>query len=204
MVSSHPDVTAPWKPLSPQAVKRVFEDAPFPWVIAGGWAIDLFLGYQTREHDDIDVLVLRRDQRAVQRHLRGWQLLAADPPGSLRPWTTGETLDRAVHDIWGRTDGSSAWQLQLMLDQAEGADFVSRRHPCVRLPLAQACTSAPSGIPYLAPEVQLFYKAPSPRAKDEQDFSTVVPLLDQERKTWLARAISMTCPDHAWLQSLAS
>jgi len=63
----------------------------FPWWVAGGWAIDLFVGHQTRLHDDLDVLVLRRDQLAVHQALRGWDLHAADPPGTLRPWAPGET-----------------------------------------------------------------------------------------------------------------
>jgi hypothetical protein len=32
-----------------------------PWWIAGGWALDLFIGDQTRAHEDLDVGILRRD-----------------------------------------------------------------------------------------------------------------------------------------------
>jgi hypothetical protein len=28
---------------------------PFPWFIAGGWALDLAIGKQTRLHQDVDV-----------------------------------------------------------------------------------------------------------------------------------------------------
>jgi hypothetical protein len=31
-----------------------------PWS-AGGWALDLFVGAQSRPHDDLDVRILRRD-----------------------------------------------------------------------------------------------------------------------------------------------
>jgi hypothetical protein len=34
-----------------QAVMAAFQ---FPWFIAGGWALDLYIGRETREHDDIE------------------------------------------------------------------------------------------------------------------------------------------------------
>ncbi|MGH2458803.1 MAG: nucleotidyltransferase domain-containing protein [Chloroflexota bacterium] len=73
-----------------------------PWWIAGGWAIDLFVGRTTRHHDDIDVQIQRADQLAVQATLATWDLNAADPPGTLRPWKPGEVLPAHVHDIWCR------------------------------------------------------------------------------------------------------
>lgn len=32
------------------------------WGIAGGWAIDLFIGKETREHKDIEIAVFRKNQ----------------------------------------------------------------------------------------------------------------------------------------------
>jgi hypothetical protein len=37
-----------------------------PWAFAGGWAIDLWFGEQTRPHHDVEVVVHRRDQEAVR------------------------------------------------------------------------------------------------------------------------------------------
>ncbi len=36
--------------------------------------------------------------------------------------------------------------------------------------------------PYLAPEIQLFYKAKGLRPKDELDFARTLPTLDQQRR----------------------
>ncbi|WP_236602151.1 nucleotidyltransferase domain-containing protein [Ktedonobacter sp. SOSP1-52] len=56
--------------------------------MAGGWALDLFLGVQTREHEDTDVLFLRRDQHKIRAQLQGWDVQEAHPellPSSW-PW----------------------------------------------------------------------------------------------------------------------
>lgn len=198
------DVAAPWAPLTLTQVADVFTGADCMWLIAGGWAIDLFIGRQTRPHGDIDVLVPRRDQHAAQRQLAGWELFAADPPGSLRPWQSGETLSRGVHDIWCRRRGSSSWQVQLMLEESDGEDLVSRRDHRVRMPLAQARRTSPAGIPYLAPEIQLFYKASAPREKDQHDFQAALPLLAADQRTWLAQALALARPGHEWILRLTS
>jgi hypothetical protein len=118
-----------------------------------------------REHADIDVLVLRRDQLMVQQALAGWQCQAADPPGSLRPWRPGELLPLGVHDIWCRPGPASPWRIQFMLDECVGTDWVSRRDRRIRRPVDGLGSITDEGIPYLAPEVQLFYKAKDPRAE---------------------------------------
>jgi hypothetical protein len=60
-----------WEPWNPKQVATLFAPLSAPWWIAGGWAIDLFLGKQTREHEDVDVLFLRRDQDAVRNLFAG-------------------------------------------------------------------------------------------------------------------------------------
>jgi Aminoglycoside-2''-adenylyltransferase len=68
----------PWQPWSPQEVAQFFAPLTVPWWIAGGWAIDLFLGRQTREHEDIDVQILRRDQQVIRALFGAWDLMRFD------------------------------------------------------------------------------------------------------------------------------
>jgi Aminoglycoside-2''-adenylyltransferase len=69
----------PWDPLRPQDAVSELAAWAAPWWVAGGWAIDLLLGRQTREHGDLDLLVLRRDQASVREELRDWDVHAARP-----------------------------------------------------------------------------------------------------------------------------
>ena len=41
----------PWEPLTVAEVSAALTGFDRPWWIAGGWAIDLHLGQQTRAHD---------------------------------------------------------------------------------------------------------------------------------------------------------
>ncbi|MFI6357262.1 nucleotidyltransferase domain-containing protein [Streptomyces sp. NPDC050743] len=182
----------------------VFARADFPWWIAGGYAIELAVGRELRPHSYLDVLVLRRDQMLVPDLLAGWDLYVADPPGQgeLRPWRPGEVLQSPLHDIWCRRTPVAPWSIQIMLDEAEGTQWVSRRHSAIRLPIGRLGRTSETGIPYLAPEVQLFYKAKATREKDEADFEAVLPLLDAPARAWLAGAIKVIAASHPWLRRL--
>jgi Aminoglycoside-2''-adenylyltransferase len=186
-----------WEPLRVEDVAELFRDLTAPWWIAGGWALDAFIGRQTREHGDVDVGVLRRDQAAVQEHLSAWDLQAADPPGRLRPWHKGEILPEPVHDIWCRTSKEASWGLQLMLDDAEGDEWLYRRMPSVRRSL-DSLVWRRDGVPYLIPEVQLLYKGAQRSPKAESDFNACLPHLEGSRRSWLANALAIAHPGHPW------
>jgi hypothetical protein len=119
-----------------------------------------------------------------------------------RPWEPGEILSAEVHDIWCRPGPSEPWQMQIMFDEAEGRDWISRRCAQVRRPIDLLGRHSPEGVPYLAPEVQLFYKAHQPRPKDEEDFRAALPALDAGQRQWLATAITRAYGDLPWCDNL--
>lgn len=201
------DALGSWAPARPEDVATLFALADFPWWIAGGYAIDLALGRRfrpLRPHGDLDVLILRHDQDRARDLLTGWDLYVASSPGELRSWRPSEVLRPPLHDIWCRREPGAPWSIQLMLDEARGEQWVSRRSPEVRLPVDRLGRMSDLGIPYLAPEVQLFYKAKATREKDQIDFNAVLPLLDTAARAWLANAIKGVVPDHPWLRRLAN
>ena len=71
---------------------------PGTWCIAGGWAIDLFLGEVTRPHRDVDLAIYRKDQWAIREHFRGWRIQKV-VGGQLVDWPPAEWLDPPVHEI---------------------------------------------------------------------------------------------------------
>jgi hypothetical protein len=196
-----------WSPLPLiEATSILGLSDPSWWWIAGGYAIELFVGRSFRDHGDLDVLVMRRDQLRIQAAMDGWDLHVVDPPGELRPWEPGEWLDPPVHDIWGRRAPNGPWQIQFMLDEATNDDWHSRRSVPVTRPLRSLGYITADGWPVLSPEVQLFYKATGAevRAKDQQDFLAAHPLLDRDARRWLGHALALTAPHHPWREALSS
>ncbi|TQM09084.1 nucleotidyltransferase domain-containing protein [Pseudonocardia kunmingensis] len=189
----------PWEPATVREVATYFARFPGPWWIAGGFAIELATGRTIRPHDDIDVGLLRSDHLGAHGALPGWELWAADPPGQLRPWRQGEPLPAHVHDVWCRPGAASPWRVQLMIDESDGPDWVSRRDPRLRRPVRELVRRSADGIPFLAPEVQLHHKARACRPKDVVDLHAALPVLGPAERAWLREAIAGTTPDHPWL-----
>ena len=173
-----------------------------PWWIAGGNALDLHVGRTLREHEDTDVSILRRDHLKVQRHLfNRWQLFKTNQPG-LAPWPMAEPLPIKVGNIWLRRDDTSPWAFQLMLDEAEGEQWIYRRKPTIKRPLKEIIAHTFDGIPYLRPEVQLLYKVGSSvrRDKDFWDLKALLPFLKTEEMAWLRDALKQQFSDgDEWL-----
>jgi hypothetical protein len=154
-----------WQPWTPDQAATFFAALSVPWWIAGGWAIDLYLQRRTRAHEDIDILMLRRDQLAVRTLLETWDVQAALPPPR-----------------------DEAWPF--------------RRMPTIRRPVTTIGDRTAEGIPYLAPEIQLLYKAKGLRPKDEADFRHTLPMLPWDRRSWLRDAMAQVHPHHPWLDQL--
>ncbi len=192
-----------WDPMRPDEAAEEFDTWRVSWWVAGGWVIDLTMGHQSREHGDLDVLVLRRDQALVRAYLSAWDVHAADPPGSLRPWPVGETLPPTVHDVWCRRTPSSPWALQLMIDDTDSGDWLFRRDNRVRRSI-QSLTGRASTISctVLSPDIQLLYKSKGLREKDVADFRAVVPYLITGERDWLRAALQTMSPRHPWIHEL--
>lgn len=189
-----------WSPLSAADVRERFADAGVPWWTAGGVAIDLFLGWETRPHDDIDVEMLRRDRMVLFDVFSGWDLHAVSE-GRLIAWT-GQDLARDVFGIWGRPDPSSAWAVEVMLADGDDTTWRFRRDPEISLPLADLVHVTGVGMPYCTPEVQLLYKAKRNRPKDDADLARCLHRLAPSQCRWLADAIARAQPGHAWIPVL--
>ena len=194
-----------WRPITVAEAVRLMKPLGVVWWIAGGWALDLHAGRKTREHEDLDIGIAWRDHLQVQRALAAsWRLYKTHQPG-LAPWPLGEELAEPVHDVWARLDDSSPWAFQLMLVEVRGEDWVYRRLPEIRRPLASVVAKTRYGVPYLRPEVQLLYKGGSSgrRPKDLEDLRLMRPLLTAAELAWLREALSRQFPGgHEWLVEL--
>ena len=169
-----------------RAVREILTANDIPWAVAGGWALDLFLGRQTREHADLDLAIWRSDQHKLRAALTpDWALEVADND-TLRPWSADEWLSLPVHEIHARPVGGAQPALEFLLNERDEGAWIYRRDPVIRRDLDRAILVRDT-IPFLAPEIVLLYKSRRPRPTDEADFEVVLPALTMEQRDWLRR-----------------
>ena len=190
-----------WEPLSPEGVRAHFAAFPARWWIAGGWAIDLFVGRQTREHGDIDVAILRDDVPLLSRAIAGWDIQIPHD-GSFRPWYGGP-LAPHFHQFWCRPQPNAAWAFEILVEDAAAATWYFRRDHHVRAPLSSFGSVSPAGMPYVAAEIALLYKAKWHDVdRHAADFDIAAPMLSESARVWLRAPLATAHPDHPWISRL--
>jgi len=189
-------VDDPWSWREPSGVEELLTSVSTAWWVSGGWAIDLWLGRWTRNHDDFDIGCPEPGAQSLLDSLSGWDAYRAHHgvitylPSRRAPATGG---------IWLRRVGTTAWDLQLMPEFTVAGEWVCRRDPLVRRPASESTWRTPGGLSVLCPEVQLLYKAKDVRPKDQHDFDVVLPTLGPDRRAWLAHGLRTLHPSHQWI-----
>ena len=171
------------------------------WCLCGGWALDAWLGRPTREHHDVDIVVFEPDLPALARHLAGWSLVAHDEldPDSTQPWR-GRRLRLPAH-VHSRLDG---FEIDVQVGRRVGGRWQLSRTPRLSRAIATCVTDIAWGIPALAPELVLYYKAIDRRDKDDIDLAAALPQLAPHQMRWLHRAVARGCSEHPWLPRLTA
>jgi hypothetical protein len=183
------------------AIDRIaerFADTDIDWWIAGGHAIDLFLGWETRPHTDLDVEIFRSDSGRLFDVFDGWDLHAVSEGGSA-PWIDPTNLDASVIGVWMRPDPTAPWQVEIVFGGGDRTEWRFRREPSIALSGSKLIRRTETGIPYGTPEVQLLYKSMQARPKDDIDLVRCLVRMTVEQRLWLSDAIVRTTANHAWV-----
>lgn len=197
-----------WRAWHPAEVTHLLADVRAPWYVAAGWAIDLFLGGQWRDHEDLEIAVPADRFAEVAGALGAFEIFipGKDEDGRDVAWPFTSTIDDLDdhHQTWVREPATGFWRLDIFREPSDDDMWVCRRDERIRLPSSEVFVRTDDGIPYARPEIALLFKAKhSHQAKDEADFAAVLPLLEPARRRWLEQAISLTHPGHPWLARLA-
>ena len=190
------DVT--WVPWRPEEVAARLDGVRAPWAVAGGWAVDLWLGTETREHEDLEITVPRDGFAEVRAALPD---LEFDVVGAGRRWPVTDPAFDVLHQTWGR-DPQGRYVLDVFREPHDGSTWICRRDPSIRRPFADVVRRDGAGTPFVAPEIVLLFKAKEARPKDEADAALVLPTLDPEQRAWLRAALDLVHPGHPWADPL--
>jgi hypothetical protein len=206
---------------------------PARWVLCGGWAVDAWLGGETRDHGDIDIGVFLDDSQTLNDHLAGWELVHHDAFKETNELWDGKPIQLPghLHARIARPEDAIAVDGALWPEQGFEWDFVFNegtdddqwvlyftpadgkapsREPVVTIPFYRGIDASRFGVPTMTPEALLFYKATSYkgsrnylRRRDHLDFERLLPRLSRDQRSWLGEAIATVEADHPWLGVIA-
>lgn len=179
-----------------------------PWWVAGGWALDLWRGTISRDHEDIEISVLRRDQELLYAYCAEWPRYT--PRDDLwEPMLPGEELLFPEFQVQVRPPPSATVvypglppEFEFMLNNVEDGAWIFRPAPHIRRAWDRAVLPGAYGLRVTAPELLLLHKARHHRPKDEHDFAQVHPYLAPDQRAWLRAALRALRPADPWLASL--
>ena len=186
-----------WRSWTPEEVVRRLRDVDVPWAFVGGWALDLFRGSVSRDHEDVEIAVPKASFWAIRDALPELEFTIV---GAGRKWLLSDDVAFAMtHQTWGRDPASGDYVIDVFREPHDGDVWICRRDPSIRMPYAELFRRNADGLPYTIPEVVLLFKAKAARAKDEQDLEGVLPLLSPSSKSWLRDAMERVHPGHPWI-----
>jgi hypothetical protein len=189
---------------TPDQAAEALEGVSAPWAVAGGWALDLWLGEQTREHGDLAITVPSAFFPEIQARLEalGLKLFAIDD-GQAIALEPGEAPAGRGFQTWAMEPAVNGWRIDVFCEPGDAKTWVYRRSGELSTPRAWASGRTPYGIPYVAPQIVLLFKAKATRDKDQADFALVTPKLSPEARDWLPAALRTIHPGHAWIDRLS-
>lgn len=195
------------QPLLTQ-LRELLADAAFPWAICGGHALELFTGKAIRPHGDVDLSLTEAARtKAIDFFLaKGWRLYEYRGMGKVKPVAACADSE-AGRNLMAVLDDHAP--VQFFPCEEEGLLYHQFTPGLTKLnfidllfqPAQEKAFLLRDGLPVLAPEIALLYKAARPEeAAARQDFDAVYPLLDEAQRQWLHAALTRQFPGHVWLQ----
>lgn len=190
-----PDIEEGWQPWRPTDIAERLATAAVPWFVAGGWAVDLHVGEQTREHHDLEVAVPGQRFAELAGHFPELAFFVAGD-GKVVPALPAALAEH--FQTWALDPAADRWRFDVFREPHDGDVWISRRDERLRRPYAEIVRRTPDGIPYLSPDVVLLFKAKHQRDRDEADFAVLTPRLTAAERSWLDAALDLVHPGHPW------
>jgi hypothetical protein len=200
----------------------------FEYAFCGGHALDIHIGKTTRSHGDIDLSAYWEDRNKIILFMQtqGWIVYEAMGGGKIHLITDTDDQKLIKLNIFCVKEGCPFFHAELIenniyhcdIDHVEQKhldyieflfnkrtedEFIYSRNNEIRRKLDKAILYKDS-ISYFAPELVLLYKSTDlAREENRLDFNMFAPLLSNDSKEWLHRALSTAFPDgHEWITRL--
>ena len=207
-----------------RSANDLMKNAQIPWAICGGFALDLFLEKELRIHSDIDICVFEKDREQILEYMlqNNWHVFEFRGGGKVSP--LDGTLSSEVGRNFMCTNGECdivkfypceeeglLWYeffhtgmkefnyLEFLFNVTNEKYFVFNQKHDIKREISKAVLFS-NGIPYLALEIVLLFKASrSENAEYQYDFEQTYEYMDEEQKMWFCRSMDALYPNgHKW------
>lgn len=197
----------------------------FEYAVCGGWAIDLFIGKETRKHGDIDIFAYWQERDAIIEYMQflGFQVYEMMGGGKAHHITDvhdqlkwkrnifcftqdcemvclSATNESGIYFVDFKHIGQTKLNfIEFLFNDKDDTNLLYARNHDVKLALSDAFLIR-DGMPYLAPEMCLLYKSTDTEREGYQsDFDNAMSSMNQRQKRWLQDALEILYPEgHKW------
>lgn len=201
----------------------------FSYAVCGGFALDLFLGYETRTHGDIDILAFWEDRETIITYMQSkgyivYEMLGGGKVHRITDIKMQEKLRKNIFcctedcelvRLYDTDEADVYWldfqhtgltklnYIEFLFNEKTEEEFVYARDERVRRGMANEILET-DGVPYLAPELCLLFKSTDiEREGYQQDFELTVGKLSAEQRTWFEKSMELLYPEgHKWREIL--
>ena len=204
----------------------LLKNGGFEYAFCGGQAVDLFLGYESRTHGDIDICAFWNDRDKIILYMqsRGFQVYEMLGGGRAHRITDVSNQMYAKRNIFCFKEGcplvklypldedDCCWMeffhvgqteldfIEFLFNDRSDANFEYARDREIERELDKALLSA-DGVPYMSPELCLLYKSTdTEREGYQQDFELAYEAMNDEQRDWLKNVLIKLYPQgHKWI-----
>lgn len=146
-----------WDAWSPATLAHLLDGIAARWFVVGGWALDLFQGRQTRDHEDLEVATPMWDFDPIRERLSHYEFFVAGREGFWPVEGAGAAYFE-YQQTMVRDPSSGKWLCDVMRIPDDGKNWYCSLDHNIHLPYADVIAHTRDGIPYLRPEMVLLYK----------------------------------------------
>ena len=208
-----------------EEANTLLQGQDFSYAICGGFALDLFLGYESRVHGDIDILAFWEDRETIITYMQSkgflvYEMLGGGKVHRITDIQAQEKLQKNIFcctedcelvRLYDTEEKDTFWfdfqhiglstlnYIEFLFNGKTEDEFVYVRDNRIKRELGKAIL-VKDGVTYLAPELCLLFKSTDiEREGYQQDFELTVERLNEEQRAWFAKAMELLYPEgHKW------
>ncbi|MEQ4209885.1 hypothetical protein [Actinopolymorpha sp. B9G3] len=135
-----------WDAWDPPTIAKLLEGLSARWFVVGGWALDLFRGRQTRDHEDLEIATPMWDFDLIRERLSAYEFFVAGQEGFWPVEGAGGAFFQ-YQQTMVRDPSTGKWRVDVMRIPDDRTHWYCSKDRNIRLPYAEAIARTPRRHP---------------------------------------------------------